>query len=185
MSTTKSTFLPPQLDGGGRCVQHKCLIGVAYWILHVGQGLLPPLPGHCELTFAGSRRPQVHPDPDLEIPCNHVVTSPVSQKTSLKMNSWWALLGNTTSNCKINGHYSIQNHRFSGAILHHFCVFNRKKMTFTLHFAGNCAISLRFCSISSTCTPFDSVLTPLYSGETAKESPLLHAWTGMCLIFCV
>ena len=31
-----------------------------------------------------------------------------------------------TSNCKINGHFSIQNHRFSGAILHSFCIFNRK-----------------------------------------------------------
>ena len=26
----------------------------------------------------------------------------------------------------INGHFSIQNHRFSGAILHSFCIFNRK-----------------------------------------------------------
>ena len=29
-----------------------------------------------------------------------------------------------TSNCKINGHFSIQNHHFSGAILHSFCIFN-------------------------------------------------------------
>ena len=32
----------------------------------------------------------------------------------------------STSTCKINGHFSIENHRFSGAILHSFCVFTRK-----------------------------------------------------------
>ena len=31
-----------------------------------------------------------------------------------------------TSNCKISGHESIQNDRLSGAILHSFCVLNRK-----------------------------------------------------------
>ena len=31
-----------------------------------------------------------------------------------------------TSNCKINGHFSIQNHHSPGAILHCFCIFNRK-----------------------------------------------------------
>ena len=31
-----------------------------------------------------------------------------------------------SSSCKINGHFSIQNYHFSGAILHDFCIFNRK-----------------------------------------------------------
>ena len=31
-----------------------------------------------------------------------------------------------TSKCKTNGHYSIENHRFQGQILHSFCIFNRK-----------------------------------------------------------
>ena len=30
-----------------------------------------------------------------------------------------------TSNCKMNGHFAIQNHRFSGAILHYLCISNR------------------------------------------------------------
>ena len=43
-----------------------------------------------------------------------------------------------TSNCKINGHLSIQNRRFSRAILHYLCIFNRKirtKLAFILQFA--------------------------------------------------
>ena len=32
----------------------------------------------------------------------------------------------TTSNCKINGRFSVQNHRFSGVILHSFCIFDGK-----------------------------------------------------------
>ena len=38
----------------------------------------------------------------------------------------------------INGHFSIQNHRFSGAIPHYLCIFNRKfrrKLAFILQFA--------------------------------------------------
>ena len=40
------------------------------------------------------------------------------------------------SNCKRIGHFSIENHRFSGAILHHLCTFNRrfrKMMPFRKH----------------------------------------------------
>ena len=43
-----------------------------------------------------------------------------------------------TSNCKMNGHFAIQNHRFSGAILHYLCISNRKfkkKSAFRLQFA--------------------------------------------------
>ena len=29
---------------------------------------------------------------------------------------------NITSNCKMNGHFSIQNHRFSETILHYLCI---------------------------------------------------------------
>ena len=41
------------------------------------------------------------------------------------------------SNCKINGPVSIENHHFAGAILHSFCMFNRKnrgKLAFILQF---------------------------------------------------
>ena len=38
--------------------------------------------------------------------------------------SWFRRVA--TSDCKIHGHFSIQNHRFSGEILHSFCIFNRK-----------------------------------------------------------
>ena len=43
-----------------------------------------------------------------------------------------------TSNCKTNDHSSIQNHRFSGAILRSSCSFNGKiggKLAFRLQFA--------------------------------------------------
>ena len=47
-----------------------------------------------------------------------------------------------TSNCKTIGHSFIENHRFSGAILHSFCIFNRKfrrKLAFLLQFATVCS----------------------------------------------
>ena len=46
--------------------------------------------------------------------------------------------GASTSNCKISGHFSIQNHHFSGEILHPFCIFSRKirkHLAFILQFA--------------------------------------------------
>ena len=49
-----------------------------------------------------------------------------------------ACAGSVTSNCKVNGLFSIENHRFSGAILYSFCIFNRKlnkKLAFILQFA--------------------------------------------------
>ena len=42
------------------------------------------------------------------------------------------------SNCKRIGHFSIESHHCSGAILHSFCIFNRKiekKLAFILPFA--------------------------------------------------
>ena len=47
-----------------------------------------------------------------------------------------AMIG--TSNCKRIGHFSIESHHCSGAILHSFCIFNRKiekKLAFILPFA--------------------------------------------------
>ena len=38
--------------------------------------------------------------------------------------SWLETYGHT-SNFKINGHFSIQNHHFPGEILHYLCIFNR------------------------------------------------------------
>ena len=35
-------------------------------------------------------------------------------------------LARHTSNCNVNGHFSIQNHTFQGCFLHSFCTFNRK-----------------------------------------------------------
>ena len=47
------------------------------------------------------------------------------------------ILEGGTSNCKINGHFSIQDRRFSGAILHSFCIFNGKIPGNSWHFYCN------------------------------------------------
>ena len=49
----------------------------------------------------------------------------------------------STSNRKINGHFSIENHRFSGAILHYLCIFNGKLKTIGGRFYCNSQSRIR------------------------------------------
>ena len=46
-------------------------------------------------------------------------------------------------NCKIIGHFSIQNHRFSGEILHYLCIFNRKSQHCIYTIQHNNSIEIR------------------------------------------
>ena len=48
-----------------------------------------------------------------------------AQKRSMRRASF-ATEALLTSNCKTNEHFSIQNHHFSGAILHYLCIFGGK-----------------------------------------------------------
>ena len=54
-----------------------------------------------------------------------------------------------TSNCKMNGHFSIQNHHFSGAILHYLSIFNT-----------NSKESWHLSAIRSTALPKKRITSP-------------------------
>ena len=61
-----------------------------------------------------------------------------SIKIALVLENEWVFVHASTSNCKIIGHFSIQNHHFSEAILHSFCIFSRrirKTLAFVLQLA--------------------------------------------------
>ena len=67
-----------------------------------------------------------------------------------------------SSNCKINGHFSIENHRFSGAILHQYHIFNRKFQCF-------CNLYWQYHSPRSSMDSIQTVETcnshPIYDAE--------------------
>ena len=62
-------------------------------------------------------------------------------------------------NYTINGHFSIENHRFSGAILHHFYIFNRNfknKLAFRLQSAAP-GVAMRWVPTADVVTTSISV----------------------------
>ena len=98
---------------------------------------------------------------------------PPSFRTQLDVKAGAAACAIDTSDCKIIGHFSMQNHHFSGVILHFFCIFNRKFKTFLafiLQFAT--ARSSRFLSTSSI--PCSLTIRPLRSIASADRIVSLY-----------
>ena len=89
-----------------------------------------------------ARRPRARLHaPDTELDTELDLTGRVCPELHLECRQYrertWTI-PSSTPNRKIIGRFSIENHHFSGAILHHFCVANgkiRRKLSFRLQFS--------------------------------------------------
>ena len=58
---------------------------------------------------------------------------------------------------KMVGHFSIENHHLPGAILYHFCIFNRKKIREPISVAF--MLQIRYRELLPRCTPAKFIIT--------------------------